>query len=308
MFAKTSIRLRLIGTMALLGLLIVITGASGLYGMARMNDGMREVSTNTMPSAIAIAKSQQGLSRARLVADRVLLHPEAKGALKALQRAENFLNESGKAWAAYQALPQDDEERRLAAAVDADRTSFIDGAFKPLLKALSDGDIQRADQITMTELQPLFVKFSDSTTALELFQSRTSAKHYEDNQADYRKQQWAAATVIGISVLVIGFACFSLLRSILQPIRSAIGHFNKIAEGDLSSSIKVDGAEEMAALMTGLAAMQARLAQTVRSVRDGTAAIAVAGSVPAHRATGGQPGGNRVIVGAADRYRQAELG
>jgi len=276
MFANTTIRIRLIAVMALLGLLIIAVGGSGLYGMRRINDSLREVHSNTLPSAIAIADAQLGLSRARLVVDRVTLHPEAASAGKTLQRAENFLAESDKAWAVYQALPQDAEEAALARAMDSDRRIFLEQAFKPLIKSLKDGDPARADRITMTLMQPLFTKLSERATALTTFQDRSAAGRYEDSQAAYRKQLWTTALASGIGVLFLLAACVSLLRAILRPLRLAMAHFQHIADGNLSRRIEVGGAGEMAALLQGLAAMQAKLADTVRSVRDGTAAMATA--------------------------------
>ena len=276
MFANTTIRTRLIATMTLLGLLIVLVGVSGLYGMRLINDGLREVNDNTLPSAIAIADAQLGLSRARLVVDRVTLHPEAPGAAKTLARAENFLSESDKAWAAYQALPKDADEAALARAMDADRRTFIEQAFKPLIKSLKDGEPGRADQITMTLMQPLFTKLSDRATALTAFQDRSAASHYDASQRAYDKQLWTTTAAIGAGVLFIVVACAALLRSILHPLRQAMAHFERIAGGNLSHRIEATGAGEMAALLQGLAAMQAKLAGTVRSVRDGTAAMATA--------------------------------
>jgi len=276
MIATTTIRTRLIATMTLLGLLIVLVGVSGLYGMRLINNGLREVNDKTLPSAIAIANAQLGLSRARLVVDRVTLHPEAPDAGKTLKRAEHFLAESDKAWAAYQALPQDAEEAGLARAMDAERKSFIDQAFKPLIKSLKDGDTARADQITMTLMQPLFTKLSDRANALTAFQDRSAAEQYADSQRAYGRQLWTTAAAIGAGVLFIAVACVALLRAILQPLRQAMAHFERIAEGNLSHRIETGGADEMAALLQGLAAMQARLADTVRGVRDGTAAMATA--------------------------------
>jgi methyl-accepting chemotaxis protein len=276
MFAKITIKTRLIATMALLGLLIAGTGISGLYGMRRMNEGAREVNTNTMPSAMAIANAQLNLSRARLVVDRVTLHPESADAAKTLQRAESFLADSDRDWAAYLALPQDAEEQALARAMSADRDIFIDQAFKPLIRALRNGEAARADQITMTMMQPLFTKLSGRAAKLSEFEHRVGAEQYAASQAAYRAQLWTTAAAIGAGLVVILFASVSLLRAILRPLRLAMGHFHDIAEGDLSKRIGTEGGDEMATLMRALAAMQEKLADTVRSVRDGSAAMATA--------------------------------
>jgi methyl-accepting chemotaxis protein-1 (serine sensor receptor) len=274
MFSTLSIRVRVIAAMSLLGLLILATGLSGLYGMGLMNASLREIHANTLPSTITIAEAQMGLMRARLVADRVTLHPEAPGIAKTLQRAENFLGEADKSWAAYRALPQNAEEHALALAMDAARQAFLDQAFKPLLAALKAGDAARADQITMTLMQPLYTKFSDSATALTKFQDRSAGEEHIASQATYRQQLWLTIGAIALGVTMIVLTCVSLLRAILQPIRQALAHFDSIAAGNLANTIDADAAPEMAALLRGLAAMQTRLADTVRSVRDGAAAMA----------------------------------
>ena len=276
MFTNISIKTRLIATMTLLGLIMIAIAVSGLYGMRRMNEGVHVVNTDTLPSAMAIANAQLNLSRARLVVDRVTLHPDDPGAEKTLQRAENFLSESDKDWARYLALPQNAEERALAQAMTADRAIFIDQAFKPVIKALRNGDDALADRITMTMMQPLFTKLSGRATKLNEFQDQVAVTQYQLSQDTYHKQQWTTAAGLVAGVIVIVLACMALLRAILPPLRAAMAHFQHIAEGNLSNSIGVDGAEEMAALMRSLAAMQEKLADTVRSVRDGTAAMATA--------------------------------
>jgi methyl-accepting chemotaxis protein len=276
MFAKTTIRLRLISTMALLGLLIVGTGLSGLHGMNTINASLRDVNTNTMPSVVAILNSQLFLSRARLAMDRVTMHPEDPDAAKTLQRAAAFVAESDKAWAVYLALPQGADEKALSDDMDSRRRKFIDDGFQPLAAAVKAGDAAKADAITMKTMQPLFSSLSDSAAKLTDYQERSNLAQFDASQAMYSQRLWLTLGAIGGGVLLMLIACVSLLRSILRPINEAVGHFTSIAGGDLSNRISVDGHDEMAVLMRGLAGMQAKLAALVRGVRDGTASIATA--------------------------------
>ncbi|KQW93541.1 hypothetical protein ASC94_13025 [Massilia sp. Root418] len=276
MFAKTTIRLRLISTMLLLGLLIVGTGLSGLHGMNTINASLRDVNANTMPSAIAILNSQLSLSRARLAMDRVTMHPEDPDAPKTLQRAATFVAESDKAWAAYLALPQTAEEKALSDEMDGRRRKFVEEGFHPLAVAVQAGDAAKADAITMKRMQPLFTALSESAARLTEFQARSNSAQFDASQAMYSQRLWLTLGAIAGGVLLMLVACVSLLRSILRPIIQAVDHFTRIADGDLSGRIAADGHDEMAALMRGLAAMQAKLAAMVRGVRDGSASIATA--------------------------------
>ncbi|MYN06137.1 methyl-accepting chemotaxis protein ['Massilia aquatica' Lu et al. 2020] len=276
MFTKTTIRLRLISTMALLGLLIVGTGLSGLHGMNTINASLRDVNTNTMPSAVAILNSQLSLSRARLAMDRVTMHPEDPDAAKTLQRAASFVADSDKAWSLYLTLPQGADEKVLSDEMDSRRRKFIDEGFQPLVAAAKAGDAAKADAITMKTMQPLFTSLSESAAKLTDYQARSNMEQFDASQAMYRQRLWFTLGAIAGGVLLMLIACVSLLRSILRPINEAVNHFNSIAGGDLSNRISVDGHDEMSVLMRGLAGMQAKLAALVRGVRDGTASIATA--------------------------------
>jgi methyl-accepting chemotaxis protein-1 (serine sensor receptor) len=262
--------------MTLLGLLILLTGLGGLYGMSYVNARLLDVNEDTMPSSVAIASSQLALSRARLALDRVTMHPDFPGVEKTLARAESFVAESDQAWRAYLALPRDEEEQRLADDMETQRKKFMAEGLQPLLAMLKAKDAAGADAITMKRMQPLFARMSDSATALTDFQSRTNQEHYIDSQASYCKLRWVTIATIGLSVAMIVLASLSLVRSIVRPITTAIAHFDRIASGDLSGKIEVTGRDEMAALLGALVKMQTQLIVTVSGLRGGSAAISTA--------------------------------
>ena len=275
---KITIKLRLIVTLALLGLLIVLNGVSGLYGMQWVNASLQDANDNTMPSAIAIAESQMSLARARLVLDRVVMHPELPESAKTLERAASFMAASDQAWARYLALPQGEEERRLSDQVDNDRKAFKEQGVQPLLRALEAKDGPLADKITMATMQPLFARLSDSAQQLSDLQSKLNARHYAGSQSLYTNMRWltGGAIVAGVVLMLVSGA--SLLRAILTPIRSAMGHFARMAEGDLSNRIDGGSQDEMGELMRALEQMQSKLADTVHTVRAGATSISSATS------------------------------
>jgi methyl-accepting chemotaxis protein len=275
---KATIKFRLIATMVLLGLLIVVSGVSGLYGMQKVNASLQDANENTMPSAVAISESQLALARARLALDRVTMHPELPDSGKTIARAESFITTSDKAWARYLALPQNDDEKRLSDQMDQDRKAFNEQGVQPLLVALRAQDASRADKLTMQVMQPLFAKLSDSAQKLNEFQSASNAQHYEESQARYVSQRWLTVGVIAGGVLLMALSALSLLRSILVPIKASVAHFARMADGDLTNHIDVRGNDEMSELMRALDMMQTRLAATVLKVRDGAASIATATS------------------------------
>nr|WP_308494638.1 Tar ligand binding domain-containing protein [Duganella lactea] len=275
---KVTIKFRLITAMALLGVLLVVTGVSGLYGMQKINLSLRDVNENAMPSAMAIGASQLALARARLALDRVAMHPELADSAKTMSRTESFVATSDKAWARYLALPQGGEEKRLSDQMDKDRLAFKEQALQPLLRALRDRDAALADKVIMTTMQPTFAKLSESAQALAEFQAASGASAYEQSQASYVNQRWLTIGAILGGLALIVAAAVSLLRSILVPIRASVKHFERMADGDLANAIDVHGNDEMSELMRALEQMQTKLSATVVVVRDGAASIATATS------------------------------
>ena len=87
MFSRLTIRTRLIATMAILGLLIAVTGTVGIYGVHSVNAALEETYSNQMASAQAIANAKAQLMRARLAQDRAVFHPESPEVPALLKRA-----------------------------------------------------------------------------------------------------------------------------------------------------------------------------------------------------------------------------
>jgi len=118
-----------------------------------------------------------------------------------------------------------------------------------------------------------------------------------DKLADYQRQRVAEARAAaarsesqGITLLAAGsvvglllsLACaWRLSRSILQPLAHASEVTDRIAEGDLTSSVpapRPGNRDELQALLARLSGMQARLAELVVGMRQASASVAGASS------------------------------
>jgi methyl-accepting chemotaxis protein-1 (serine sensor receptor) len=276
MFKRLTIRTRLIATMAILGLLIAVTGAMGIYGTHSVNAALEETYSNNLASALASADSKMLLTRARLVQDRAVFHPEAPDLPALLQRADDFVVKSNEAWQRYLALDQDAEEKALSDAVSTARKNMVDNGVNALAQALRDGNAARIDQVAMKDMQKLFSAFSDATDKLDDYQLRTAKQSFDDSQHLYGiVMKLSIGAVIAGIVLIIA-ACATLMRAIMGPLRETLEHFDAMAAGDLARRVDTERHDEMGMLMKGLASMQQKLADTVRTVREGSGSIAVA--------------------------------
>ena len=101
-------------------------------------------------------------------------------------------------------------------------------------------------------------------------------------------QAHRASLVSIVLMLVAGVAGIGVgvwfSRRITRPVDYAVGVAEAIAEGDLTSPVRVAGRDEIAQLMKALAAMQGSLASVVGNVRSNSESVATASSQISHGA------------------------
>ncbi|GGY01809.1 HAMP domain-containing protein [Massilia dura] len=276
MFKRLTIRTRLIATMAILGLLIAVTGAMGIYGIHSVNAALEETYSTRLASSMANADSKILLTRARLVQDRAIMRPESPEVPALLQRADDFVAKSDAAWQRYLALPLGPGEKELSDAVERSRQDLITNGLKALAQALRAGDAARIDQLAMKDMTKLYSVYSDAAEALDKYQMTAAQQLFADSQRLYSTVLGLSIGAVAAGILLIVAACVTLLRAIMTPLREVLEHFDAMAAGDLSRRVDTGRHDEMGTLLKGLAGMQQKLAETVRVVREGSGSIAVA--------------------------------
>ncbi|MRW87965.1 HAMP domain-containing protein [Pseudoduganella sp. FT26W] len=278
MFANLTIRTRLIGTMALLGLLIIFIGVRGIQTLRTSNDVLKDVYSNSMVSMKAIYEAQIQIDRARLSLDRVAMAPDAANVPETLKRTQDFIDNSEKFWKTYYALPFGDGEKALADKVAAQREALVKDGLMVAIKAINDRNKPEIERMMLSEVTRLFRLYTDSSEKLSTYQLDASAEQYNQSQAAYQRNMALAIAAIVIGILLAAVSGVLLLRAVMAPLNQAIGYFQAMAHGNLSNHIQLGRKDEMGEMMEGLAQMQERLAGTVRSVREGSDAIATASS------------------------------
>jgi len=261
--------------MSLLGLMIVAIGGVSLFGINTVNVALKDVYSNQMASAIILANAKNFLNRSRFVIDRGVFHPEAADLDKTLGRADGFILDSDKAWAAYLALPLGDGEKELAAKLDGERKLYI-GELRALMAALRAQDADKIEELSMKKLSAQFSIFDAASLKLEQYLADLAEQHYLESQSFFSGFQKGFVIVLLAAAALIVFSALRLLRAILRPLQHAVGHFDQMAAGNLSNRIVVERDDEMGHLMRGLIKMQQQMSGTVRGIRAGSGAIATA--------------------------------
>ena len=277
MLNNVSIKMRLLLTMGFMGIMLIVGGAMGIFGLQNSNRTMQDMYMNQMPSSDAINVMMTRLLQARAAINRVAMRPHEDAAEATLKRAETFYEQSAAAWQKYLALPiESAKEKELATEVTAKRELYLKAGNQELIGALRGGRIDEAEQILLEKMSPLYQNLSKSTTALIDLQMANAAAGYEQSQHMYSLFRSAAIGGVLFGLLAVAISAFFLIRAINRPLEEMLIHFDAISSGDLTTRIEVKSKNEMGRLMLGLQKMQQRLTETVSLVREGSISIGTA--------------------------------
>ncbi|PXX47761.1 methyl-accepting chemotaxis protein [Undibacterium pigrum] len=270
-----TIRLRLIGAMAFMAIMLVVGGLMGIYGVRNSNAVIKEIFSNQLPSVEAMGQSRVFILRARTALDRAIAHPEFPDNAETLKRSEDFFNQSETYWKKYLSLPQDAEEKKLSDEVVALRDNYIKTAHLPMFNAIKAGNKEEADNINMKLVPPAFSAYSDKMAKLSEYQFTGAANALKQSESAFTTFLWVDVLGVIGGLVAVFISAYYLLAAISRPLKLAIDQFQAIGNGDLTQQLKPTSQDEMGQLVSALENMRQSLMQTVTMVRQSSGSIAV---------------------------------
>ncbi|WP_347554200.1 methyl-accepting chemotaxis protein [Robbsia sp. KACC 23696] len=272
---RVSIQSRLALAMGLLSVLLLSVGVFGIVGMTYSNDANLDTYTNKLPSANFIGEAELSLQRERTALLRGALDTSsAKNIQDTVEHEKAFRRMARNALDGYMKLPQSADEAVLAKALMARRADMDQGldVFAQALMARDGPQIMHA----ALENNTLYGAYHDASDTLRKLQVHDAGIAFDAQQRWYRVLRLVTVASLIVGLITAVWSFLSLRRAIARPLAESLSHFARIAEGDLTQRVTVSSEDEMGQLMRGIADMQARLLQTVRDVRQGSEAIALA--------------------------------
>ncbi len=178
-----------------------------------------------------------------------------------------------------EALAEDDESRRIFASIDATGNGFRT-ARDALVKRRQAGETLPPEAVGQL-LRPAADRYAAAVNDMAAYQRKRVAQDREAASASERQgiALLGGGVVLGLALSLL---CAVLLsRSLLRPLAQASLVSDRIAEGDLTSSVPPvapDNRDEVRALLARLSDMQARLVGLVVGMRQASASVAGASS------------------------------
>jgi len=286
---QLGIRARItLGLVVILGL-TVLSAANALYQNISVKYEAGEVANSWIPAIENLGRMKAYLSEHYLLTNDRLAVQGSLDAMSFQNKMKALDTELAKATEVYAAtlLTYNDENK---AEGDAEKALFADyqtkrDAYFALAKtsaqaveeAMGDDDqLLIIRQTYAVKGPPAFRQAHDAMEAILQFNLKGTA---QAANTVARKVSSAEVMMVGsllVSLLVGGALIWFIPRSVINPVRDAVGLANRIASGDLSHRNVSKGTDELGRLLESLEQMQAQLGQVVSKVREGSEGVATA--------------------------------
>lgn len=167
--------------------------------------------------------------------------------------------------------------RELLADIKQKRRLFV-ASFNKVRGLVSDGQRAQATEVMNNETLPAIDALQAPITALSDFQRQVVTEGNAEVQGRIQQAQTLMYTLAVLGMLAGVFAARLISRSITRPLNQAVDLAQRVAAGDLSSQLDVQGRDELAQLLRALQDMNGSLTQIVSRVRQGSDTISTATS------------------------------
>jgi methyl-accepting chemotaxis protein len=169
------------------------------------------------------------------------------------------------------------EEQTLYAVIQTAQQSYY-SAQADLLK------ISRATQGDRDPVRAFYAgasskAFNDSQAAIQKdvdFQTKGADAAYQSSQSVYSATRNLVIALVAVSIAVGSWLAWAITRSITAPVSEAVRLAERVASGDLTSTIKSESGDEIGQLLRAMTGMTESLVKVVSNVRAGSEGVATA--------------------------------
>ncbi|WP_299311791.1 methyl-accepting chemotaxis protein [uncultured Halomonas sp.] len=259
--------------------LLVVVSSVGLYAVnhsQRCLDAFNAINVNQQAT---LNRTSSTLQAARLELARLyenMLEPDTP--LSAAERetraeqATDALTAAVGAMADFQALPAAPEHEPLLAPIGESFDTLITATLLPQAAALARGDADTYRSLRPAAYEQYRAFYQDAIGFFHTVEAeggeRTAGFEWVVNAA--------RISIIAVFLTALVTVCLTFWgvgANLIRPLDRIIGHFQRMAEGDLSGEIETRGRNEIGQLYAALNQMQRGLSATVTTVRDSSSEI-----------------------------------
>jgi len=264
-FRQMKIGKRAASMFTLLGLLVLALGLVSLYETRQMDKASEEVRVTWLPAVVSLGQVGTDVNRVRAMIVRSLVEDQESTRIDTLKRAQQVNQDLKAAIDHYESTIIEADDRALFNAFVSARERY-----NSIQAQVSDAVLNnRMDNARQLINGPL----GDATDAMQ--SSLRALVKYNADGADKAAQRSADASAesfllisiaLGLIMAALVAIATLLTRSIVVPLAEAVAVAERVATGDLTRDIKVEGQDEPALLLAALQRMQTSLRSTLARI------------------------------------------
>ena len=275
MFKNLNISTRLAGTLALLLATMIATVAAAFVQMGSMRADTKTITDNWLPSVELVNLMNTESSDFRAEEFHHVVATDAQAMDRIEKSMASILAAFDKEHKAYVALISSDEERSLHEAFQSDWKKYLEVHDRMI--ALSRGnENEKARALLEGESKTAFDSASANLVKLVNMNSTGAHDAAERAEQSYLHARTTMAVALALAVAVAVAAGIWLMRSITAPLNQALAVAERVAQGDLTSSIDIHANDEIGKVLHALQRMQDSLVKVVTTVRTGSESVSTA--------------------------------
>ena len=260
----------------IIALLVLVMGGIALFQAHQMDDAAAEIRNEWLPAVEAVGEVGSSLGRARALTLRTLILEEKSELNTTVDLVRSINQDVAMSLKGYEKEIDDSEDRQIFEKFKTSYEKYLSVQRQILEGVLSSPE--RADEIKMAN-GPL----ADDADQMMVFLNQLIKfnKRGAVYAADQTNKVFNAAVfmivvaLIIILILMIVIAVV-LTRSIVSPLAEAVVVADRIADGDLTQRIKINGSDEPAHLLIALKKMQISLHDTIKRISESSNMLASA--------------------------------
>ena len=298
-----TIRLRMIGAIGMVVLLLVAVGGAGLLGMFRIQQLSDSVTEQTLTVNTHIASLVEQIGNLRRHEKDLIINYEKPEAITALKAK----------WVESLKLTQAEVKSLTDAEHSLDRAEIdkvgkqvqaYQAAFEPVLKQIEASAYDSATTISKVsgKAAALIQGAEQGIAGLRQANAKVVNEARSNMETSIKRTLVTFAAALGAAILLVVPLTLINSASILKPMRKANELARAIASGDLTQPVADNGRDESAELLTSLNAMQEHLRSLVGQIRSSADSIQTAS---AEVATGNQDLSQRTEQAASNLQQTA---
>ncbi len=265
-----TIRAKLVGMIVVAGVLLLISGGVGLYGLNTSGERLGQLYNDGLRDVIRLQQIDQNIAQTR----QAMIEPERMELMEKRFEMGASIDESAAAvaalWQAYYARPVNDTE--LATEFDQRLQAFLQNGMGQAAAVLQAEEAYQA----FTGLEAVISVMTEEGRTLagmvnQLIAQKQQMANVMANDAEQEQTAMFAvqAAVLGIGLLLLVMIGLFTLRAIVRPLNSASRFTLQIAGGNLAAQVPPARRDEVGQLMDSLNTMRKSLSSIIADVKGG---------------------------------------